>query len=428
MVLQRNPMTDPRDVVRAQYEDWVYPLPVDDLSDRFQRGLYDLADPSLVRRKLWPRNVEPDALDILVAGCGSTQAAIIALANPACRVIGIDISGPSLDHQRFLKDKYELGNLEVQQLPVEQAPELARSFDLVVSTGVLHHLPDPDKGLRSLRDVLAPHGVMTLMVYGQYARTGVYMVQELLRLFGAEQDAEGVELVRYVLDAVPDWHVVLAYTNKATDLEYDAGLVDTFLHRQDRAYTVPQVLEFAETNGLKFQAWLDNLNYAVSAYVGDDNEELMERAALLPKEAQWSFVELFNQVHGTHRFLLCHADRPESDYTLDFESEAWRHYVPSLRPPIDVVVRQGFTSTSLSNDPDSGTVSLERGGHIVELDSFGAAVVDLVDGVTPIGDILRQTSEMGIYAGDDAEESARNERRFFEQMADWDHFQFEIPR
>jgi len=133
-------MTDARDTVKAQYEEWVYPLPIPDLAEAISGGLYDRSDPALIRRKLWPRNVEPAALDILVAGCGSNQAAHYAFTNPESHVVGIDISATSLDHQRLLKEKHQLGNLELWELPVEQVDDLNQSFDFIVSTGVLHHL------------------------------------------------------------------------------------------------------------------------------------------------------------------------------------------------------------------------------------------------------------------------------------------------
>jgi hypothetical protein len=57
-------------------------------------------------------------------------------------------------------------------------------FDQIVCTGVLHHLPDPDIGLASLRSVLAPNGAMHLMVYATYGRAGIYMMQEYCRLLG----------------------------------------------------------------------------------------------------------------------------------------------------------------------------------------------------------------------------------------------------
>ena len=75
----------------------------------------------------------------------------------------IDISETSLRHTRDLQRKHHLKNLELHQLPIERVREIGRSFDLVVCTGVLHHLPDPDRGLRAIRDVLRPSGAMRLM-------------------------------------------------------------------------------------------------------------------------------------------------------------------------------------------------------------------------------------------------------------------------
>ena len=79
-------------------------------------------------------------------------------------------------YERVLQRKYNLENLELHQLPIERVHEIGRSFDLVVCTGVLHHLPDPDCGLRALRDVLRPSGAMRLMVYARYGRTGISVI------------------------------------------------------------------------------------------------------------------------------------------------------------------------------------------------------------------------------------------------------------
>ena len=419
-------MTDPRDAVKAQYEAWTYPLPIADIADTLESGLFDLHNPAFFRRKLWPRKVEPAALEILVAGCGTNQAAHYAFTNPECHVVGIDISEASLDHERLLKEKHDLDNLELRQLPVEHVEELKQSFDFIVSTGVLHHLPDPDRGLRSLRDVLAPHGVVGVMLYGYYGRVGIYMLQEALRLLGSEQDADGLEMVQHILETIPDWHPVQPYVEGAPDLDYDAGLVDTFLHPSDRAYSVPQVLQFARDNGLKFQAWLDNLYYSLSARIPMEDDLLRQRAELLDTEEQWSVLELLWQAPSTHRFLLCHADRPASDYTIDFSGDAWLDYVPSLRPPLQLVVSQVMRSTSIDDDAAEATVLIERNSHTVVLDVREAAALDLVDGATPIRQILQETSDVATQAGWDAPAHLEAARDFFQRMAEWDHFQFEI--
>jgi SAM-dependent methyltransferase len=420
-------MTDASDAVKAQYEEWVYPFPIPDLAQAISGGVFELTDPSLVRRKLWPRNVEPDALEILVAGCGSNQAAHLAFTNPGCRVVGIDISATSLDHQKLLKEKHQLANLELRQLPVEEAPALNQSFDLIVSTGVLHHLPDPDRGLRSLRDVLAPHGVMSIMVYGQLGRLGVYMMQDVLRLLGTKQDQEGLELVHHLVDTMPAWHPAHRYLDIAFDVDYDAGLVDTFLHSTDRAYTVPQVLEFARGNGLQFQSWLDNIHYSLSARIVDADDPLRQRADLLNDAEQWELMELFWQYPSTHRFLLCHVDRPVSDYTLDFSGDAWLDYVPSLRPPLEIAFRQRMTSPSMSDQPAEAIATFERFAYAVALDAFGIAAFELVDTATPIRRIVDETSDVATQVGWTSAEHVEATRSFFQRMAAWDHLQFKIP-
>src|SRR5438552_628069 len=147
--------------VRDQYEKWVYPFPALDLNEEEKEGTFDLSDPSRYRRKLWPRPVEPDNLKILVAGCGTMQAARLAFRNPGCDVVGVDISQASLGHQNFLKEKHALANLRLHCLSILDIQTLGQQFDLIISTGVLHHMPDPDAGLRKLKEVLLPHGVMS---------------------------------------------------------------------------------------------------------------------------------------------------------------------------------------------------------------------------------------------------------------------------
>jgi 2-polyprenyl-3-methyl-5-hydroxy-6-metoxy-1,4-benzoquinol methylase len=174
---------DRAEEVCAFYESHPYPAPL--LSLDKHRELYRNPD----RRRahsllLWPRQAQRTRREILVAGCGTSQAAAHAMREPEAHVTGIDISEASLRHTRDLQQKYDLRNLDLRRLAVEEVGVLGRAFDEVVCTGVLHHLSDPDIGLRSLRGVLAPDGALHVMVYGTYGRAGIYMMQEYCRLLG----------------------------------------------------------------------------------------------------------------------------------------------------------------------------------------------------------------------------------------------------
>src|SRR6266849_3492800 len=230
----------PADPVRAFYDSHPYPAPIGNL-DR-HRELY--RNPNRRRALsllLWPTEKQRANREILVAGCGTSQAAIHALREPDARVTAIDISETSLRHTCDLQQKYRLRNLDLHRLAIERVQELGRMFDQIVCTGVLHHLPDPDTGLRALRNVLAPHGAMHLMVYATYGRAGIYMMQEYCRLLGIGATEAELRDLDTTIGALSSDHPIAGVVKRARDFRNPDALADALLHPQDRAYTVPQL-------------------------------------------------------------------------------------------------------------------------------------------------------------------------------------------
>jgi SAM-dependent methyltransferase len=252
--------TVPADEVEAFYDDHPYPPPVASL-DRYRESW---SDPDRLRDEyhlMWPKAAYRDDLEILIAGCGTSQAAKHALRQPAARVAGIDSSATSLRHTRELKRRYDLKNLEIHQLPIERVQELGRRFDKIVCTGVLHHLADPDTGLRDLRAVLKPDGAMYLMVYATYGRSGIYMIQEYCRQLGVGTSKREIEDLIAVLRTLPNGHPLAPVLRQSPDMRRSDALADALLHPRDRAYTVPQLFDFVERNGCKFGRWYRQAQY-----------------------------------------------------------------------------------------------------------------------------------------------------------------------
>lgn len=67
------------DIVARQYEAWVYPPPIDDMVEAIAGGYWEYADIPACGPVFWPERREFDDLDILIAGCGTNQAAYVAL-------------------------------------------------------------------------------------------------------------------------------------------------------------------------------------------------------------------------------------------------------------------------------------------------------------------------------------------------------------
>lgn len=363
------------DVVSSQYAKWVYPEPIQDLPAWLAHN-WQWFDPSHAHRMFWPdRGYKPD-MDILIAGCGTNQAAVFAYTNPRARVVAIDVSQPSLDHHRVLKEKYAMQNLELHQLPIEEVGSLGRSFDLVVSTGVLHHMAEPDAGAKALAACLRPDGVMALMLYARYGRIGVEMMQSVFRDLGLRQNDASVLMVKEAIATLPQDHPVRSYLAVAPDLQFDAGLVDTFLHGRDRNYTVDDCLDLVASAGLAFQEWfLKSVYYPPQA----PGNPFHAAVAALPEESQWSVMEKVNSRNGCHFFTACRAERPPETYRIDFTSPAAAGYVPAFRH------RCGLDG-----------VELYRHDWRLRLDPVQLALVEQVDGRRTISEIVAAAAESGV--------------------------------
>ena len=362
------------DVVSTQYAKWVYPEPIVDLPG-WLAHYWQWFDPSHAHRMFWPDRDRPDDLDILIAGCGTHQAAVFAYNNPQARVVAVDVSRPSLDHHQFLKDKYGLDNLTLHQLPIENVDTLGQTFDLIVSTGVLHHMASPEAGMRALAGCLRHDGVIAIMLYAKYGRLGVYMLQDVFRELGLQQDEVSLQMVRQTLEILPSDHPIRSYMAIASDLQYDAGLVDTFLHGRDRDYTVAECIALVESGGLVFQDFFLKSPYYPPAF---SSHPLHTAVEALPEVQQWSVMERIHFRNGCHFFTACRPERPVSQYKVDWLSDAALDCIPMLRHRCQLL-------------PQSSQIA--RSDWTMTLDAKHWACVSLMDGQRTLAEIVQRAAQ-----------------------------------
>jgi len=377
---------DPRaDVVSRQYERWRYPAPILDL-DAWTANNWQWLDPVHAHRMLWPdREYKPD-LDILIAGCGTNQAAVFAYTNPAAKVVAVDVSQPSLDHEQYLKDKHGLFNLELHLLPIEELPTLGRDFDLVVSTGVLHHMADPAVGMKALAGCVRPDGVIGVMLYAKYGRIGVELLESVFSDIGLRQDDASVQIVKDTIALLAPDHPVHGYLKTANDLRgSDAGLVDTFLHGRQRSYTVDECVDLVTSAGLVFQGWfLKSPYYAHDLFAAPNL--LYPAVNALPEAKIWSVMERVQSTNACHFFLACRPERPKESYTIDFSAEDSLNYVPMFR------TRCGLSGSEIF-----------RSSWRTSLNAAQLPFVQHIDGLRTIREIAADVAQSGSRRGDVAD-------------------------
>jgi SAM-dependent methyltransferase len=396
-------------VVSAFYERHPYPPPVDDL--QAYRRAWGVQRRRAESHLFWPDEPYREDRSILVAGCGTTQAAHYALRWPRAQVIGIDVSANSIAFTQGLKRKHALANLEVRQLAVERAAELRQRFEHVVCTGVLHHLPDPDAGLRALHDVLEPAGALNVMVYAPYGRAGVYMLQDYCRRLGVGGTATELRDLAASLKALPPDHPLAPLLRNSPDFADRAGLADALLHPQDRSYSVPQLLDFLDRAGLAFGRWVRQAPYLpwCGALASTPHHSSLVG---LTAEAQYAAIELFRGTMVRHGVVAYRKDRPPQGAPVNFESEAWLGYTP-IRLHDTLSVRDRLP-------PGAAAVVINRNHTYTDLylpiDARQERLLTAIDGERTIAEICPEQDDRSIA------------RAFFQQLWRWDQVVFDTSR
>lgn len=343
-------------------------------------------------------------------------AAKYAIRRAAARVTGIDISGAGLDHTRRLQRRHGLTNLELHELPIERVHELGRSFDRIVCTGVLHHLADPDVGLRALRTVLEPDGALHLMVYAPYGRAGIYMIQEYCRRLGVGGNHAEILDLAAVLGMLPRDHPLSHVLRASPDFEHPHGLADALLNPRDRAYSVPQLFDFIERNGLSFGRW-----YLQAPYLPRCGDVAKTphgpRLARLPAPEACAAVELLRGTLMRHSAIVYRDDLPSHRWSVRFDGDDWPTAVP-LRLPHTLCLRErlppGAAAALLNQRHSYPDLVLLIGPDEIRL--FNA-----IDGRRTVAEIARHAS-----LGLDAPARRQQVKTFFERLWWYDQVVFDL--
>lgn len=406
---QLSPLPDVTKKVRAFYDRHPYPPPVDSLEE-YQRHWQDPRRRRADFHLFQSGQAYREDQSILIAGCGTSQAAKHALRWPAAQVTGIDCSATSVRHTEELARKHSLRNLQVHQLALEHVSELGMHFDQVVCTGVLHHLADPDAGLRPLRDVLKPDGAMEIMVYAPYGRAGVYMMQEFCRRIGVQASNGEIRDLVTALTALPPGHPVNNLLAQAPELQREEALADALLHPQDRAYSVPQLFDLIESAGLTFGRWLRQAPY--STYCGVISKLPQARQIeRLPLKEQFAAIELFRGTMIRHSAIVYRDDRPSTFKAVNFAGTDWLSYVP-IRMPDTICVEEHLP-------PEAAGVLINRTHTywdiFLPIGATEKMLFDAVDGSNSIGEIAEKSPSSSEQSHIDAA------RTFFERL--WWHDQ-----
>ena len=237
--------------VRAQYEESPYP--------RWQmvgRGTPGLFHETLAAQL--PDQEIPDAARaltsprVLLAGCGTGRQCILASDTlQDASITAIDLSRRSLAYAIRKCRQAEIGNIEFFQADILALTGWEQRFDIIESTGVLHHMQDPLKGWNILADLLEPGGFMKIGLYSRHARTNVQTARDQVIRDGYPATTEGIRRYRSDIISLPPEDPAREIAG-SSDFFTLSACRDLVFHVQEHQFTIPEIATMLDRLQLRF--------------------------------------------------------------------------------------------------------------------------------------------------------------------------------
>ncbi|MCA9777740.1 MAG: methyltransferase domain-containing protein [Candidatus Eremiobacteraeota bacterium] len=258
--------------IRGLYEAFPYP-------SRIPGGS---ADPFL--EYIWSFSGKPhgNPRSFLDAGCGTGLNVLGgALLYPHFQVYGCDLNRVALETLKTEAAQLNLPNLHLQEMDLLNLdPDFgpAEGFDIIYSTGVIHHTADPVGILKSMASRLAPQGVLRLMVYGELGRTDLYRFARVARkLYGEFDWQERVSRARSLMQELEasgryhDPHLPPVFRGPWEDAQRvdDVEFADRYLNPHDQPFTIARLQEAVEEAGLRFLDWFEPREWELERLLPD---------------------------------------------------------------------------------------------------------------------------------------------------------------
>jgi SAM-dependent methyltransferase len=249
----------------------------------------------------WQHGTIPKNPKVWVAGCGTNQAVYTALLYPDGEVIGSDLSPKSLEIcSRTAKD-LQLTNLTLRQESINGV-DYKEQFDLVISTGVIHHNAEPERALRQLVRAMKPGAVLELMVYNRFHRLLCSAFQKAVRLLvsgndnGMLQSDEELKVARNIMRSFGSKNLISSMLDRYKS-STEAEFADALIQPVEHSYTVETFNELGQSCGVEILSPVlnehDQSSGTYSWQIEFKNDaDLQKRFDAQPDLLRWQFANL----------------------------------------------------------------------------------------------------------------------------------------
>jgi SAM-dependent methyltransferase len=180
------------------------------------------------------RSIAGDAR-IAEIGCGTGQMSLY-LARADRVIIGADLSRAALSLGAAAARRYRVGRVQFVESDLHRSGLKSGAFDLVYSSGVLHHTADPRRAFAVMAQLARPGGVVILGVYNAVARLPLRFRRVIARCTGFR--------------IVPFDPVLRERRHEPARRE--AWLRDQYQHPEEHRHTVAEIKAWFSENEIEY--------------------------------------------------------------------------------------------------------------------------------------------------------------------------------
>lgn len=280
------------------------------------------------------RKPQTEAIRILDAGCGTGVGTdYLVHLNPQARVTAIDLSGGALAVAQERCQRSGAERVNFHHLSIYDVGHLEGEFDWINCVGVLHHLPDPKRGIEALASKLAPGGLIHIFVYGELGRWEVQLMQKAIALLQGDKRGDytdGVRVGRQIFASLPENNRIVKREKERWSLENqrDANFADMYVHPQEVDYNIDTLFELIDASGLEFVGFSNPDYWNLERLLGKA-PELLSRAENLSPSERYRLIELLDPEVTHYEFFLC---RPPLELHSWADDELLKAALPELSP------------------------------------------------------------------------------------------------
>lgn len=253
--------------------------------------------------------IEPEGKVLLNAGCGSGwETLMMAEANPGAKIVAFDLSPASVKLTEERLRYHGFTDTEFYVLNLLELDCLGIQFDFISLNDVLYLLEDPTDGLRAMKSVLKPEGIIRANLHHRYQRQVYFRMQEAFQMVGQFDvaPATGAKHVREFMGSLQEEIAKGVLWNPANYTE-DPVIMNNYLLSNDKGFTIPDLFHMLRKAELGFLGLVDMPDWSVESLFKEVPEFVRHKLEDLSPMERLHLYELIRPAHRLIDFWVDHA-------------------------------------------------------------------------------------------------------------------------